>query len=85
MSILYAIKRGNKYLKDIEPNKYYSFSGTSPTMGNRHTYNEYDTIWGLEPVYFEHLTLCNYIRILTEEYRWQSKKPLEFKVIPLIK
>ena len=82
MTILYAIKRNGKFLKDVEPNEHYSKTGTAPTIGNAHTYAEYKTVWSLEPAYFEHLTLCNYIKILLQEYRWGDKKPADFKIIP---
>lgn len=82
MDMRYAVKRGNKWLQEIEPNKNYCCSGTAPTMGNRYTYSEFKTVWGSEPKYFERLTLANYIKVLLEEYRWGDKPAMVFRVVP---
>ena len=83
MTELYAIKRGKKYAQGITPNEHYSIGGTAPTMGTRHTYCEYAVEWGDAPKYFERLTVANFIKVLLEEYRWETLKIMEFKVIPI--
>jgi len=77
----YAIKSNDLYLQGIEPNENYCFSGTAPTMGARHSYCEYKTIWGKEIKHFEPLTLASYIKILLEENRWNTKDIKQFEVI----
>lgn len=79
--VRYAIKRGNRWLQGIKTSPNYVGSGTAPTMGTRYTFSEFQTVWGKEQVLFERLTLANYIKVLTEEYRWGYLKPMEFKVI----
>lgn len=81
MAYCYVIKRGGKYLQGVEPNPYYNQHSVAPTMGNRHTYNEYKTVWGDEYKPVERLTAQSYIKILMEEYRWGAKTAMEFKVI----
>lgn len=82
-TINYAIRNEHgSYLQKIEINESYSYTGTAPTMGNLHTPCEYSTIWGHDPVTFEPLTLASYIKILLEEYRWETKLPVAFAVIP---
>lgn len=81
--VRYAIKRGNRWLQEIQESPSYVGSATAPTMGNRHTYSEYQTVWGKEQVTFERLTAINCIKVLQEEYRWGDLKPMEFKVIPV--
>ena len=81
--IRYAVKRCNRWLQGIEPNTNYVGSGTAPTMGTRYTYSEFKTVWGNEQVTFERLTFANYIKVLTEEYRWGELKPMEFKVVTI--
>lgn len=80
-TFLYCVKANGKYLNNIEANEHYSASGTAPTMGVRHSFCEYKTIWGKEPKYFEYLTLSNYIKILLEENRWGTRNIKDFKVI----
>lgn len=80
--IMYTVKRGRKWLQGIEANLNYKRGACAPTMGASHTYAEYKTVWGDNPKSFEPLTLASYIKILCEEYRWETKKPLEIKIIP---
>jgi hypothetical protein len=75
-------KTGTEYLQGIEPNEHYRASATAPTMGNRHSYAEYRTIWGRVPVAFERMTSANYIKIIMEEFRWGDTKPFMFCVEP---
>ena len=82
-SYFYAIKRGNRYLQGTEPNPDYQRYSMAPTMGNRHTYNEYRTVWGKEYKTFERMTIQGYIKVLMEEYRWGAKVAMDFKVIPV--
>lgn len=81
--IFYKIEMNGKYLQGIEPNEYYSRTGTAPTMGARHTPAEYKTIWGSEIKMFEPLTATNYIKCVFEEFRWQDRKPADLKIIPV--
>ena len=84
--IYYAIKNGEGYyLSDIEANGNYCPSGTAPTMGNRHCYNEYKTIWGKQKTTFEPLTAVSNIKVLLEEFRWGSRKPFDFKIETITK
>lgn len=80
--IMYTVKRGGKWLQGIETNSNYVRGACAPTMGARHTFAEYKTIWGDKSKSFEPLTLSSYLRILFEEYRWETKKPLEIKIMP---
>lgn len=80
--IMYTVKRSGKWLQGIEANANYKRGACAPTMGVRHTYAEYKTIWGDKPKYFEPLTLASYLKILFEEYRWEAKKPMDIKIIP---
>lgn len=82
-SLTYAIKRNGKYLQGITPNEHYSRSGTAPTMGARHCFHEYKSIWGSEPKTYEMLTAANYLKIIFEEFRWDEKKPSEVRIIPV--
>ena len=81
-TLKYAIKCGDKYLQGIEPNKYYSRTGTAPTMGARHCFHEYETTWRKEFKITEPLTTINYLKVLFEEYRWEEKEPIEIEIIP---
>lgn len=83
--VRYTIKRGNRWLQGTAESPSYVGSATAPTMGNRHTYSEYQTVWGKEPVEFERLTAMNCIRVLQEEYRWGDLKPMEIRIIPVQK
>lgn len=81
--IRYIIRdRHGYYLQKIEINENYSHTGTAPTMGNLHTPCEYRTVWGHHPCAFEPLTLASYIKILLEEYRWETRQPIPFTVSP---
>lgn len=79
--VKYAVKRCGKWMQGVEANDQYTPYGAAPTMGGRHSYSEYKTIWGNEAVYFERLTLASYIKILCEEYRWGELKPVDFRVV----
>ncbi len=79
-SLKYAIKRNGLYLHGIEPNKLYAKGACAPTMGARHTNAEYSSYYGKEPCYFEPLTAANYIKVIFEEYRWETKKYADLKV-----
>lgn len=82
-TVFYFVKNDKElYLQGIEPNENYSYTGTAPTMGNRHTFTEFKTIWGDVAQKFEPLTLSNYIKVLLEEYRWETKSPTSFTIIP---
>ena len=85
MDVYYAIKRNGKWLQGIEPNANYCKTATAPTMGTRHTFCEYRTIWGAEQKSFERLTAANYIKTLFEEYRWRDKQPSDIKIVPILK
>lgn len=69
-----------KYLQGIKPNDNYCRSGTAPTMGARHSFCEYKTIWGNRKKYFEPLTLANYIKVIFDENRWETKDVIFFEV-----
>lgn len=81
--VRYAIKRGGKWLQGVEPNQNYCNSAKAPTMGDRHTYSEYKTVWGTEQVAFERLTATNYIKTIMKEYRWGDKPATDFKVVAI--
>ena len=82
----YAISRTvdaeKLYLQRIEADEKYSKSATAPTMGDRHNYSEYNTVWGSEKKAFERLTAANYIKTLLEEFRW-DRIPFFFQVEPV--
>lgn len=83
-TLFYAVRNEHGlYLQGIEPNENYSYTGTAPTMGNRHTPTEFKTIWENTVKSFEPLTLSNYIKVLLEEYRWETKLPTPFAIIPM--
>lgn len=81
-TLKYAIKCEDKYLQGIESNKHYSRTGTAPTMGARHCFHEYETVWGADFIIFEPLTAISYVKVVFEEYRWEEKQPIEIKIIP---
>lgn len=82
-TLQYAVRTATfLYLQDIEPNENYSFTGTAPTMGARHSFCEYKTVWGAKEKYFEPLTLANYIKVLLEEYRWEQRPVEAFVILP---
>lgn len=82
MNYYISRKTGTEYLQGVEPNENYCASATAPTMGGRHSYAEYRTVWGRFPVSFERLTAANYIKIIMEELRWGDTKPFMFCVEP---
>ena len=83
-TIKYFISRRmrSEYLQGIEPNEFYNSTSTAPTMGARHTYAEYKTIWGREPKAIERLTASSYIKVIMEEFRWGDSEPYCFMVEP---
>lgn len=85
--MLYAISRTEDtrrlYLNGVEVNEKYSRTATAPTMGDRHCYSEYRTVWGEEQIAFERLTATNYIKTLFEEFRWRDRVPFFFQVEPV--
>lgn len=76
----YAIKRNGKYLQGIEANENYATGACAPTMGVRHTLSEYRSIWDKDPKRFEPLTAANYIKVIFEEYRWETKSAADIKI-----
>lgn len=81
-TINYSIKRKDGFfLQGIKPNESYHANAKAPTMGHAHVYSEYETEWGEEPKSFEPLTLASCIKVILEEYRWETKKPMEFTVM----
>ena len=83
-SYVYAIKRGSKYMQGVKPNQFYSYGAAAPTMGNRHSYTEYESVWGEDPQWFERMTTSNYMKIIMEEYRWGELLAMDLKLIPKI-
>lgn len=79
--IRYALKRNGYWLQEIEANKNYVKGSCAPTMGARHSFSEYKTIWGKEIKFFEHLTFANYLKVLFEEYRWESRVASDIKIV----
>lgn len=80
-TVFYAAKRHGLYLHGIEPNENYAPSVTAPTMGRRYTYNEFSTVWGKEPKYFEPLTFVSNLQVILSEYRWECRKTEDFRII----
>lgn len=78
---MYAIVRDGEYLEKIEPNEHYCRTGAAPTMGTRFTFAEYKTVWGKTPTFFEPYTVVNNLRILLEEYRWETKELQNVEII----
>lgn len=70
------------FLQGVEINEDFKRGAVAPTMGNRHTYTEFKTVWGEKQVFFEPLTLSGYIKILLEEYRWETRQPYSFEILP---
>lgn len=81
-TLKYAVECNGKYLQGIKPNEHYSRTGTAPTMGARHCFHEYETIWGDEFKVTEPLTTVSYLKVLFEEYRWEEREPIEIEIIP---
>ena len=81
-TVLYRIKRNGKYLQTVDANERYCSSGRAPTMGAKHSWSEYKTIWGDDPRAIEPLSAISYLRTLLEEYRWEEKKPIKIEIIP---
>ena len=82
-TLKYAVKCGEKYLQGIEPNEHYSRTGTAPTMGAKHCFHEYITIWGDAIKVTEPLTASSYLKVLFEEYRWEERAPENVEIIPI--
>lgn len=83
-TLFYAVRNEHgSYLQGIEPNENYSYTGTAPTMGNRHTPTEYKSVWGGTIKKFEPLTLSSYIKVILEEYRWETRLPTPFAILPM--
>lgn len=72
-NIKYSIECSGQFLQTIEANENYKFGAVAPTMGAAHSHSEYKTIWSKDRVWFEPYTLCSYLKILTEEIRWEHK------------
>lgn len=82
-TLFYSVRNEHGlYLQGIEPNENYSYMGIAPTMGNRHTPTEFKTVWKNTVQTFEPLTLANYIKVLLEEYRWETRLPTPFAILP---
>jgi len=73
INVEYSIECSGKFLQKIEPNEHYKYGAVAPTMGAAHSHSEYKTIRGKEQRWFEPYTLCSYLKILTEEIRWEHK------------
>jgi len=83
-TLFYAVRNEHGlYLQGIEANENYSYTGQAPTMGNRHTPTEFKTVWRNTVKTFEPLTLANYIKVLLEEYRWETRFPTSFAILPM--
>ena len=81
-TVLYKIKRNGKYLQTVDANERYCSSGIAPTMGAKHSWSEYKTIWCDEPRAIEPLSAISYLRTLLEEYRWEEREPIKIEIIP---
>ena len=71
-----------EFLQGIDINENYSRTGTAPTMGVRHSFCEYKTIWDRRPKAFEYRTLIGYINVLLNEYQWDERIIYPFAVLP---
>ena len=69
-------------LQGIDINENYSRTGTAPTMGVRHSFNEFKTIWAMKPKAFDYRTLGGYINVLLNEYQWDDRPREAFVVLP---
>lgn len=76
----FIMREDGLFLQGTKPNERYCNNAKAPTMGNAHVYSEYETEWGAEPVLFEPLTLASYIKVILEEFRWETRKPAKFSV-----
>ena len=82
-TLYYSVQNEHgSYLQGIEPTKEYNRTGTAPTMGNRHTPAEFMTVWGPALKTFEPLTLSSYIKVILEEYRWETRLPVSIAIHP---
>lgn len=70
------------YLQGVDINENYCRTGTAPTMGVRHSFNEFKTVWGNKPKAFDYRTLGGYINVLLNEYQWEDRPCDPFAVIP---
>ena len=79
----FAVKHLNgEYLQGVDVNERYSRTGRAPTMGVRHSYNEFKTIWGETPKAFDYMTLGGYLKVLLSEFHWEDRECEKFEVIP---
>ena len=85
INLLYTIRVGDKYVKEIEANENYAFSAHAPTMGNCHTNSEFTIILDDMPTLIEKLTVANYLRVLFEEFTWQEKPLNKIIIEPIIR
>ena len=82
-SLFYTVRRiDGLYLNGIEANENYAKNACAPTMGVRHDFCEYKSVWGKKPKLIEPLTLVNYIHVILEEYRWEKRLPDEIAILP---
>lgn len=81
-TIFYNIKRNGMYLQTVEANDKYCSSGVAPTMGVRHSWSEYKTVWGDKPKAIEPLSAISYLRTLLEEYRYEELTAFTIEIIP---
>lgn len=81
-AVSFSIECNGQYLQGIKPNEHYSRTGTAPTMGARHCFHEYETLWGNDFKVTEPLTTVSYLKVLFEEFRWGEKKPMPINLIP---
>ena len=71
-----------EYLQGIDINENYSRTGTAPTMGVRHSFCEFKTIWGMKSKAFDYRTLGGYINVLLNEYQWDERLRDPFAILP---
>ena len=81
-TIFYNIKRNGMYLQTVEANDKYCSSGVAPTMGVRHSWSEYKTVWGDKPKAIEPWTAISYLRTLLEEYRYEELTAFTIEITP---
>lgn len=79
----YAVKIATgEYLQGVDINEHYCRTGTAPTMGARHSFNEFKSVWAMRPKAFDYRTLSGYINVLLNEYQWGDRPCASFVVIP---
>lgn len=82
-TISYRIRLHGLYLQSVQANSDYCATGHARNMGRLHTLSEYRTTWGPEPCAFEPLTAAANVKIIMEEFRWESREPEPIEVIPV--